>query len=104
MSKSKFDKAVEIVKNLPKDGAVKPSTDDQLYFYANFKQGTIGDVDIPRPGMLDFTGKAKWDAWNAIKGTSTEQAHTNYVAKLIELLKAAGDEESQKYIAEIEAA
>jgi len=22
-----------------------------------------------RPGMLDFTGKAKWDAWNGKKGT-----------------------------------
>lgn len=21
-----------------------------------------------RPGMLDFKGKAKWDAWNALKG------------------------------------
>ena len=23
---------------------------------------------IARPGMLDFTGKAKWDAWNNKKG------------------------------------
>lgn len=23
-----------------------------------------------RPGMLDFTGKAKWDAWEAKKGQS----------------------------------
>lgn len=25
-----------------------------------------------RPGMLDFTGKAKWDAWNAKKGNTVE--------------------------------
>lgn len=24
---------------------------------------TIGDVNTPRPGMLDFTGKAKWYAF-----------------------------------------
>jgi len=24
---------------------------------------TVGDVNIPRPGMLDFTGKAKWCAF-----------------------------------------
>ena len=21
---------------------------------------TVGDVNIPRPGLMDFTGKAKW--------------------------------------------
>ena len=25
-------------------------------------------VIIARPGMLDFTGKAKWDAWEKVKG------------------------------------
>ena len=31
MSKSKFEKAVDIVQALPKDGPVKPSTEDRLY-------------------------------------------------------------------------
>ena len=31
MSKGKFEKAVEIVQSLPKDGPIKPSLDDQLY-------------------------------------------------------------------------
>jgi hypothetical protein len=31
MSQAKFDKAVKIVQGLPKDGPVKPTTDDQLY-------------------------------------------------------------------------
>ena len=25
-------------------------------------------VLLDRPGFLDFAGKAKWDAWNALKG------------------------------------
>ena len=29
--------------------------------------------------MLDFKGKAKWDAWNGLKGTSKEDAMTKYV-------------------------
>ncbi|KAJ7067187.1 acyl-CoA-binding protein [Mycena amicta] len=100
---AKFDKAVSIVGGLPKDGPVKPSQEDQLYFYKYFKQAKLGDNTTTRPGMLDFTGKAKWDAWDGVKGTSKEEAQKKYVERLIELLKAAGDEESKKHIAEIEA-
>jgi acyl-CoA-binding protein len=34
-------------------------------FYGLFKQAKIGDVNIDRPGMLDFTGKAKWSVTRA---------------------------------------
>ncbi|KAK7016317.1 acyl-CoA-binding protein [Favolaschia claudopus] len=91
MSEAKFNKAVEIVGALPKDGPVKPSQDDQLFFYKYFKQAKIGDNNTTRPGMLDFTGKAKWDAWDSVKGTSKEEAYAKYVDRLLELLKAAGD-------------
>ncbi|THH29915.1 hypothetical protein EUX98_g4260 [Antrodiella citrinella] len=104
MSEAKFTKAVEIVQSLPKDGPIKPSQDDQLFFYKYYKQATIGDVNVARPGMLDFTGKAKWDAWNSIKGTSKEEAWAKYVEKLIEVLNASGSDESKKYVDEIEAA
>jgi len=104
MSKGKFEKAVEIVQSLPKDGPIKPSLEDQLYFYSYYKQATVGDVNVPRPGLLDFTGKAKWDAWNERKGTSEETAWDKYVEKLIEILKAADTEEAKGYIVQIEAA
>jgi len=29
--------------------------------------------------MFDFTGKAKWDAWNGNKGKSKDQAKHEYV-------------------------
>ncbi|MCV2423903.1 acyl-CoA-binding protein, partial [Paucibacter sp. DJ4R-1] len=87
MSQAQFDKAVTIVQNLPKDGPVKPTQEDQLLFYSNYKQATIGDVNTTRPGMMDFTGKAKWDAWNSVKGKSKEAAQKDYVDKLIEVLK-----------------
>ncbi|PSS36743.1 hypothetical protein PHLCEN_2v1374 [Hermanssonia centrifuga] len=85
MSESKFNKAVEIIQALPKEGPIKPSQDDQLFFYSYFKQATIGDVNTTRPGMLDFVGKAKWDAWNKVKGTSKEDARQKYVDKLLEV-------------------
>ncbi|KAJ7455226.1 acyl-CoA-binding protein [Mycena galericulata] len=104
MSEAKFNKAVEIVQGLPKDGPVKPSQDDQLFFYSYFKQAKFGDNTTTRPGMLDFVGKAKWDAWKGVEGTSKEEAWSKYVEKLLEVLKKADDESSKKYIAEIEAA
>lgn len=104
MSQAQFEKATSIVQSLPKDGPIKPSQDDQLFFYSHYKQATIGDVNTARPGMLDFVGKAKWDAWKKLEGTSKEQAMKAYVEKLLEILRAADNEDAKKYISEIESA
>ena len=37
--------------------------------------------------MLDFKGKAKWDAWEKCKGISEEDAMANYV-EVVEKIKA----------------
>ena len=57
-----------------------PSTDQLLELYALYKQGSTGDVDSKRPGMLDIKGRAKWDAWAGKKGQTREQAMEAYVA------------------------
>lgn len=62
-----------------------PDASELLELYALFKQGTIGDVQGERPGMLDFKGRAKYDAWTGKKGTTKEQAMQSYVA-LVEKL------------------
>lgn len=31
-----------------------------VQFYGLFKQATVGDNTSPKPGMMDFTGKYKW--------------------------------------------
>ena len=49
------------------------------------KQTTVGDCNTARPGMLDFTGKAKWDAWNAKKGMATGDAEAAYIKNVAEL-------------------
>jgi diazepam-binding inhibitor (GABA receptor modulating acyl-CoA-binding protein) len=55
-------------------------TDDELLqIYSLFKQGTVGDNNTEKPGMLDFKGKAKWEAWNKLKEKSKEQAQTEYI-------------------------
>lgn len=62
-----------------------PDTSDLLELYALFKQGTTGDVNTSRPGMMDFKGRAKWDAWEKKKGLSREQAMTQYIALVTKL-------------------
>jgi diazepam-binding inhibitor (GABA receptor modulator, acyl-CoA-binding protein) len=80
--KAAFDKAVADSKNLPE----KPDNATLLQIYALYKQATSGDVDGKRPGFTDMVGRAKWDAWNEIKGKSTDDAMQEYV-DLIESLK-----------------
>ena len=43
-----------------------------------------------RPGMLDLKGKAKWDSWSSKKGISQDDAKTQYVAKVEELVAKHG--------------
>ena len=40
--------------------------------------------------MLDFKGKAKWNAWNTLKGKSKEAAQGEYVSLARTLLKKYG--------------
>jgi len=79
-----FNTAATEVKNL----ATNPTNDQLLKLYSLYKQASIGDINTDRPGMLDFTGKAKWDAWSAVKGKSKEDAEGEYIT-VVEELKAA---------------
>jgi acyl-CoA-binding protein len=79
--KSKFEKAVGESKNLPE----RPDNQTLLKIYALYKQSTTGDVEGKRPGFTDMVGRAKWDAWNEIKGTSANDAMKQYVALIDDL-------------------
>jgi acyl-CoA-binding protein len=57
-----------------------PSTEELLELYALYKQASTGDVVGPRPGMLDFKARAKFDAWSTKRGTTTDNAIEAYVA------------------------
>lgn len=40
--------------------------------------------------MLDFTGKAKWDAWESKKGMTSEKAKEEYIEKAAALVAKYG--------------
>lgn len=56
-----------------------PDASELLELYALYKQGSSGDVTGSRPGMLDFKGRAKYDAWTGKKGTARDAAQKAYV-------------------------
>jgi acyl-CoA-binding protein len=80
--KARFEKAVAESKSLP----TRPDNQTLLKIYALFKQSTEGDNTGKRPGFTDIVGRAKYDAWKGLEGTSNEQAMQNYI-DLIESLK-----------------
>ena len=80
--KATFEAAVADSKKLPE----KPDNMTLLKLYALYKQATEGDVDGKRPGFTDMVGRAKFDAWAAIKGKSGDEAMQEYV-DLVESLK-----------------
>jgi len=80
--KTLFDQAVVQSKQLPE----RPDNLTLLQIYALYKQANVGDVDGDRPGFIDLVGRAKWDAWNELKGRTAEQAMQDYI-DLIESLQ-----------------
>jgi diazepam-binding inhibitor (GABA receptor modulating acyl-CoA-binding protein) len=79
--KAKFEEATANSKNLSE----RPDNSTMLKIYALFKQSTVGDNTDKKPGFTDMVGRAKWDAWNGFKGTSSNDAMQQYI-DLIESL------------------
>ncbi|MBS3911697.1 MAG: acyl-CoA-binding protein [Hydrogenophaga sp.] len=72
---TRFDAAVANSKNLTE----RPDNATLLKLYALYKQATAGDNAEKKPGFGDMVGRAKWDAWNGLKGTANEAAMQQYV-------------------------
>ena len=84
MASAEFEQAVVAVKGLTKD----PGNDVKLKLYGLFKQATTGDATGSRPGFTNPVGRAKYDAWAKLSGTSTEAAQEQYVAIVRDLTSA----------------
>ncbi len=77
-----FKNYSEKIKNIEKT----PSDDDLLILYGLYKQATIGNCNIDRPGFLNFKGKAKWDSWNKYKDKDKKDAMVLYIEKVKQLI------------------
>lgn len=83
---SRFEKAALAAKALPS----RPDNDTLLRLYALYKQGSAGDVSGEKPGFFDFVGLAKYEAWEKLKGSSQEDAKTQYCELVERLSKHPG--------------
>ncbi|GHP03654.1 diazepam-binding inhibitor-like [Pycnococcus provasolii] len=81
MAEEQFKRAVYYIKNGPKP-ASDSSNEVKLAYYKFFKQATVGDVEGSQPWQVQFEARAKWDAWNSVKGMSKEEAMQKYAELL----------------------
>jgi len=72
---TRFEQAGIAAKSLPE----RPDNDTMLQLYALYKQGSAGDVSGNKPGLFDFVGAAKYEAWERFKGLSQDDAKTRYI-------------------------
>ena len=79
--KAAFDKAMADSKNLSE----RPDNATLLKIYALYKQGSAGDNTDKKPGFGDMVARAKWDAWNSLKGTSQDDAMQQYIDLIADL-------------------
>jgi acyl-CoA-binding protein len=80
---SRFEAATAAVQGLTPD----PGNEAKLKLYGLYKQATQGDADGNRPGFTNLVGRAKYDAWAAVAGTSPSDAKAAYVALVDELTR-----------------
>lgn len=76
MDASEFERAVERSQSFTK----RPNNEELLQLYALYKQATQGDVEGEKPGGFDFKAIVKFEAWEAIKGKSSADAMSEYIA------------------------
>ncbi|XP_028989660.1 acyl-CoA-binding domain-containing protein 4 [Betta splendens] len=80
--RKRFQAAVDVIHNLPKNGSYRPSYDVMLRFYSLYKQAVCGPCTVPRPAFWDPVGRYKWDAWSRLGEMSSESAMAAYVDEM----------------------
>ena len=76
-----FDAAAEFVQMRTTATGDTPVPDHVLLsLYGYYKQATEGSCTSKKPGLLDFRGRTKYDAWKRLGDMSQEEAQAGYVA------------------------
>ena len=78
--------AAQKVKTLGKT----PETDELQTLYGYFKQATVGDINIEKPGFFNFKESKKWESWNNYKGMSTYDSEVKYITAVNTLIQEYG--------------
>ena len=81
---TRFQRAADASRTLSN----RPDSATLLSLYALYKQAGAGDAGDERPGLTDPVGRAKFDAWEKLRGVAAEKAKTDYIALVRSLLEA----------------
>jgi len=74
--KEQFEQATANSKTLSQ----KPENETLLKLYSLYKQSTEGDIaGDPPSNPFDFVAKAKYNAWEELKGKSKDAAMKEYI-------------------------
>jgi diazepam-binding inhibitor (GABA receptor modulator, acyl-CoA-binding protein) len=78
-----FEQAAAASKSL----SSRPDNQTLLQLYSLYKQATEGDVSGDAPSNpFDFVAKAKYEAWESLRGKSKDEAMQSYI-NLVNSLK-----------------
>ncbi|UJR31434.1 hypothetical protein I4U23_018927 [Adineta vaga] len=83
----RFDRAVKTIQNLPADGIIQPSNLTKLIFYGLYKQAMLGPCKESRPSILNYIGRAKWEAWDRCRSMTKEQAMLAYIDEIRKIIE-----------------
>ncbi|XP_042437582.1 acyl-CoA-binding protein-like [Zingiber officinale] len=83
--KEEFQEHAEKARTLPNT----TTNESLLIIYGLYKQATVGPINTSRPGIFNQRDRAKWDAWKAVESKSQEEAMSDYIAKIKQLLEEA---------------
>ncbi|KAL0985403.1 hypothetical protein UPYG_G00156440 [Umbra pygmaea] len=83
---AEFDQVAADVKKVK----TRPSDQELLALYGLYKQASVGNINIDKPGSLDMKAKAKWEAWNSRTGMSKEDAMTAYISHAKDIITKYG--------------
>ena len=67
-----------------------PPSDVRIKLYSLFKQAEFGDAPSTQPSAFDVVARAKWDAWNGMRGMSREEAESQYCDLVAQLSGGGG--------------
>ncbi len=67
-----------------------PNNNELLDLYKYYKQATVGDVNISKPGIFNLKDQAKWNSWDSVKGTDKHTSEVEYIKLVNQLIKSYG--------------
>ena len=73
-----FELATKYVRGL----AGSASQEDLLFFYARYKQATVGVCNVEKPSFYQLKEKSKWNAWTDLGSKSRIDLYQNHMKSL----------------------